>query len=270
MPSRSRQFAKKSLGQNFLTDQSIIKSIVDALTLTADDTVIEIGPGRGALTGRLIESGACVTAIELDRQFVPHLRNQFIDLPNFSVVEADALAIDFAELVRNPKSKIQSPKSARLVANLPYYISTAILQRLAEQRSCFSSLVLMFQREVVERITAKPGDSGRGFLTVIVEAAFSVERLFDVPPTAFVPVPKVWSSVVRLTPKPSQIDDEESFRRLVGIAFAHKRKTILNNLKANYRNSQSALKSSGIDAKRRAETLALSEWMALHSALERN
>lgn len=270
MPSRQRQFANKSLGQNFLTDQAIIKKIVGAVNLSPTETVIEIGPGRGALTERLLQTGATVIAIELDKYLVSEMRERFSEFGNFTVQEANALSVDFGEIIGNPKSKIQNPKSTQLVANLPYYISTAILQKLAEQRESFSSLVLMFQREVVDRITAKPGDSERGFLTVLVESAFSVERLFDVPPTAFQPVPKVWSSVVRLTPKPTHIGDETWFRQLLSDAFGQKRKTILNNLKENYPNAPAALESSGVDPKRRAETLTLPEWIALHETLRRN
>jgi len=264
-------FAKKSLGQNFLVDEKVIGKIVSAIALTPRDTVIEIGPGRGALTEQLVESGANVIGIELDRNLVPVLREQFSESPNFSVYEDDALEANFKELL---KRNVQPPATGggsdvKLVANLPYYISTAILQRLSEQRECFSSLVLMFQREVVDRISAKPGDSDRGFLTVLVEAAFSVQRLFDVPPTAFEPQPKVWSSVVRLTATTSVIEDEPRFRALVSSAFAQKRKTIFNNLKDKYSAAQLALESSFVDPKRRAETLTLPEWITLHNILRR-
>ena len=156
---------------------------------------------------------------------------------------------------------------AKLVANLPYYISTAILQRLSEQRHLFSELVLMFQREVVERITAKPGNSERGYLTVIVEASFDVEKLFDVPPTAFRPVPEVWSSVVTLIPKPGPAFDEAVFGKIVSAAFAHKRKTILNNLKTSINDADICLARAGIDTKRRAESLTLGEWAKLTESI---
>lgn len=268
MVSRQLKFAKKSLGQNFLTDQDIIKKIVDALALTAADTVIEIGPGRGALTEHLIEKAGKVIAIELDRELVPFLRDKFAGYANFVVHEEDALEINFEALIGKTVPPADAGGSdVKLVANLPYYISTAILQRLAEQRSSFSSLVLMFQREVVERISAKPGDSERGFLTVLIEAAFSVERLFDVPPTAFQPVPKVWSSVVCLVPKSKSIGDEESFRDLVSAAFGQKRKTILNNLKGEFPLAGTALAAAGIDPSRRAESLLLEEWLRLSEAI---
>lgn len=258
----SRQpFAKKSLGQNFLVDHNYIDKIVRAVDPREGDTVIEIGPGRGAITERLVDSGANVHAIELDRELVPLLRERFADDENFSVTEADATEVDIAELIPN------SPHSIKLVANLPYYISTAILQRLAEQKEVFSTLVLMFQKEVVDRITAQPGNSDRGYLTVLVETAFIVEKLFDVPPNAFRPVPKVTSSVARLIPKSNSISDPDKFRDLVSKAFLQKRKTILNNLKTHFPNAYEALLKANIDPTRRAESMSLDEWEALFLAI---
>lgn len=274
--------AKKSLGQNFLRDDTVIRRIVDALQHKDTDTVIEIGPGRGALTEKLLDTGAKVIAIEIDREFVPALRVQFHFQPNFSVIEADVLDVDFAKvgtdcvsgrevLIEETSLPTESepPTDAggsdlKLVGNLPYNISTPILQRLIEQRHLFSRLVLMFQREVVERITAPPGGKERGFLSVLVENAFATEHLFDVPPQAFLPMPKVWSAVVLLTPKPAGIGDEPGFRRLVSLSFAQKRKTILNNLKPVLENASVHLAGSGIDGNRRAETLTLEEWKTLY------
>ncbi|MGH9948893.1 MAG: ribosomal RNA small subunit methyltransferase A [Pyrinomonadaceae bacterium] len=294
--SAQRPLAKKSLGQNFLVDQDVIDRILNAVGPTETNLIIEIGPGAGALTKSLVDSDASVIALELDRELIPLLREKFESEPNFRLIEADALEVEFCEIVAssNIGTRLPAPANdadsaltyvrdsafelpdaggsdrAKLVANLPYYISTAILQRLAEQRECFSTLVLMFQREVVERITAEPGNSERGFLTVLVEAAFSVEKLFDVPPTAFRPVPKVWSSVVRLTPKPKSFADEPQFRELISTAFAQKRKTILNNMKHLRPNAAESLKKANIAANRRAETLSLDEWIALYSLLSRN
>jgi len=263
-------FAKKSLGQNFLVDENYVRKIVGSFDLNETDTVIEIGPGRGAITEYLVESGANVIAVELDREFVPMLRERFAANDNFSVVEADATQIDFEQLLKDqkPKTKDERPKT-KLVANLPYYISTPILQHLATQRHLFGSLVLMFQKEVVDRITAKPGDSDRGFLTVLVETGFSVQKLFDVPPTAFQPVPKVTSSVARFVPRESTIDDEKGFRDLISIAFGQKRKTILNNLKAAFPDAKEKLERSGIDPQRRAESLTLDEWLLLFGNRDR-
>lgn len=253
-------FAKRSLGQNFLVDQDFIDKIIKAVDPQPGETILEIGPGRGALTHRLVNSGAKVIAIELDRELVPQLREQFKDSPNFRVIEDNATKVDYARIgLAGSEGQIEF----KVVANLPYYISTAILQNLASQRSCFSSLILMFQREVVGRITAAPGTAERGFLTVLVESAFSVRKLFDVPPNAFRPIPKVVSSVVELTPKPPLVTDNSGFRDLISQGFMQKRKTILNNLKGKNPNIFDVLKESEIDPQRRAESLTLDEWIRL-------
>jgi len=248
--------AKKSLGQNFLRDPNVIERIVGALDLTKDDVVIEIGPGQGALTETLLEKAGRVVAIEFDRDLISPLRVQFHSTDNFELVNADALSIDLSLF-------FTEGKKLKLVANLPYNISTPILQRLIDQRHLFETIVLMFQREVVERITATPGKKERGFLSVLVEDAFETEHLFDVEPQAFVPIPKVWSGVVRLEPKSSAVSDPTSFRRLLSSSFAQKRKTIYNNLKCVFDNASAILLASDIDPTRRAETLTLDEWRKL-------
>lgn len=251
-------FAKKSFGQNFLHDDVVIGHIVAALEPKAGESVIEIGAGRGALTEKLLAAGFNVTAIEFERDMISVLKERFGSQDNFKLIEDDALSVDFA--------KISGSAPVKAVGNLPYNISTAILQRLVSVREHFSLLVLMFQREVGMRITASPGDSERGFLTVMTEAAFDVESLFDVSPEAFAPQPNVWSSVVTLTPKPASVGDETAFRELIGVAFAQKRKTILNNLKRARINAESILAESAIDPKRRAETLSLEEWFRVYAA----
>jgi 16S rRNA (adenine1518-N6/adenine1519-N6)-dimethyltransferase len=201
------------------------------------------------------------------------LKDKFGGFENFTLIEQDALKIDFRELL-NPESEIPNPKS-KLVANLPYYISTAILQKLIEQRACFEEMILMFQREVVERITAQVGNKERGFLTVLVEAFLKAEKLFDVSPKAFRPAPKVWSAIVRLIPKTeTAFDDEKLFRALISAGFAQKRKTILNNLKnapPNLRvkisDAENLLEKAGIASNRRAETLSLEEWKQIFNVL---
>lgn len=266
-------YAKKSFGQNFLVDPNYIDKIISALDLQTGETVVEIGPGRGALTEKLLESGARVIAVELERDMIAALKEKFGDADNFQLIEADALKIDFSKLI-NPKSEIRNPKTAKLVANLPYYISTAILQKLIEQRAAFSEMVLMFQREVVERITAQVGNKERGFLTVLTEAFLDSEKLFDVPPEAFRPAPKVRSAVVRLTPKAEiYFPDEKLFRDIISASFTQKRKTILNNLKnvpvLKSRNidAESILEKSGIAPNRRAESLELNDWKQILAAL---
>ncbi len=274
-----KPFAKKSFGQNFLVDGNYIDKIIRALNPQTGETIIEIGAGRGALTEKLVESGADVLAIELDRDLIPVLLEKFAKYDNFQLVAQDALKIDFKELskIKNQRSKI------KLVANLPYYISTAILQKLIEQRECFSEMILMFQREVVERITAEAGNKERGFLTVLVEAYLQTEKLFDVPPNAFLPVPKVRSAVVRLMPidsKENKLKDEKLFREIVSLGFSQKRKTIQNNLKNTGDELQRKFEKKGnldkifetaeIAPMRRAETLSLQEWKKLVNFIAEN
>lgn len=256
--------AKKSLGQNFLRDQTVIDRLINALDLNSGETVIEIGPGQGALTDRLIVRAATVVAIEFDRDMVSLLHERFGSVSNFHLINDDALNVNFSDALKTHSVD----GKAKLAANLPYNISTPILQRLMDQRHLFSSLVLMFQREVVERITAKAGGKKRGFLSVLVENTFDTEYLFDVPPQAFQPVPKVWSSVVRLTPKHSLITDEALFRKVVSSSFAQKRKNILNNMKVVFSDASKLLEISGIDGRRRAETVSLNEWINLTETIE--
>jgi 16S rRNA (adenine1518-N6/adenine1519-N6)-dimethyltransferase len=265
--------AKKRLGQNFLVDEAYARRIVAALAPRAGETVLEIGPGRGALTGLLVESGARVVAVEFDRELVKPLRARFGGRGNFELVEGDALEVDFCSLV-GPSER------ARVVANLPYNISTAILQRLIVQRLCVSLMVLMLQREVVARINAPPGSTERGYLTVLVEAYCEAEALFDVPPGAFRPVPKVWSSLVRLSVRERgpEVDDERLLWRVVSAGFAQRRKTMLNNLRAAPEElsarveaaggAAALLEAAGVEPSRRAETLTLDEWEAVTRALE--
>ncbi len=279
-------YAKKSFGQNFLVDENYIDKIIAALNPQTGETIIEIGAGRGALTAKLIESGATVVAVELERDMIAVLREQFWGAENFHLIEEDALKIDFRQLSVIPDSRFQIPDSktkdqrpktkdqntkCKLVANLPYYISTAILQKLIEQKDVFSEMILMFQREVVERITAKAGNSERGFLSVLAQAHLETEKLFDVPPSAFRPSPKVTSAVVRLTPKANfEIKNESLFREIVSAAFAQKRKTIYNNLKnsppslrVKIGDLSDFLEKCRIAPNRRAETLTIEEWRCL-------
>jgi 16S rRNA (adenine1518-N6/adenine1519-N6)-dimethyltransferase len=253
--------AKKSLGQNFLIDQIAIDRIVDAVDPRTEDHVIEIGPGHGALTGRLLERGCRVTAIEFDRELIPVLEQRFSSNGRFRLVHKDILNTDLADLANDTPAK--------LVGNLPYNISTPILQRIIVQRASLASMVLMFQREVVKRMTAAPGEKDRGYLTVLVEAAFEVETLFTLPPSSFRPAPKVWSSVVRLLPKPINTRLEEDLKLVAATAFRQKRKTIINNLKQQFPMAEAALSAAAIDTGRRAETLTMDEWRLLTDALVR-
>ena len=264
----------KRFGQNFLTDQRIINRIVKALEPRADETIIEIGPGRGALTAPLLETAGAFVAIEFDRNLIPLLTERFGGKENFKLVESDALVTDFCNVIR-------PATHARVVANLPYNVATAILQRLIEQRGCVTEMVLMLQKEVVERITAGPGGSERGYLSVFVQTYCETEKLFDVAPSSFRPAPKVWSSVLRLRLRErpaSEVRDEKLLWQVVSAGFAQRRKTILNNLRNAPSPLQEIVKAHGgasivlcqaeVDLQRRAETLTLEEWARVSRELE--
>jgi 16S rRNA (adenine1518-N6/adenine1519-N6)-dimethyltransferase len=266
--------AKKSLGQNFLVDDAVVARIVREFAPRAGETVVEIGSGRGALTARLVGEVGRLVAVEFDRELIPVLRERFGRRESFKLVGDDALGVDFC-------SEIAPAAQARVVANLPYNISTAILQRLIAQRACLTELVLMMQREVVERVTAPAGSHERGYLSVLVEYYCESEKLFDVAPDAFRPVPKVWSTVARLSLRErpaAEVRDETLLWQLVGAGFAQRRKTIQNNLRAAPEHLRArvetrggatpALEAAGIEPQRRAETLTLEEWARLSRSLE--
>lgn len=266
-------FPKRRLGQNFLVDQTVAERIVNAVEPRAGETIVEIGPGRGALTAKLLQHAERVVAIEFDRDLVSQLRAAFATNAKLELIEADALDVNFCEV-------IQPAPVARMVANLPYNIATAILQRLIEQRPCISDMALMLQREVVERITAVAGSGERGYLSVLVQAYCETEILFDVAPQAFRPVPKVWSTVLRLRVRPriaAGVKDEALLWKVVSAGFAQRRKTILNNLRDAPEEIQELLKrrggasivlcDAGIPPLRRAETFELDEWAAIVNAI---
>lgn len=260
----------KRLGQHFLKDPRTVQRIVQALNPEANETIVEIGPGTGALTAALLERAGRVVAVEFDENLEPLLRERFSGHPNFKLVMGDALTTNFC-------AAIQPAVRARLAANLPYNISTAILQRLIAQRECLTEIVVMLQREVVERVLAPAGSSERGYLSVLVEAYAETEKLFDVAPGAFRPPPKVWSSVMRLVFTPRIIANEDLFWETVSAGFAQKRKTILNNLRHATGRLQDVLARNGgasivlckanVELQRRAETLTIEEWERIVAAM---
>lgn len=264
----------KRFGQNFLKDPRVINRIIDAFNPRSDETIIEIGPGTGALTSVLVERAGRVIALEFDNHLVPILRERFGNRENFTLLHSDALNADVCEAIK-PDSR------ARLIANLPYNISTAIVQRLISQRHCLTEMVVMLQKEVVDRIQAPAGSSERGYLSVFVEAYCETEKLFDVAPGAFLPKPKVWSTVIRLTFRAKlavEMKNDDLLWMTVSAGFMQKRKTILNNLRNAPGKLHEVIKNNGgasivlckaeVDLQRRAETLTLDEWIRIVRAME--
>ena len=249
--------ARKRFGQNFLHDGAIINSIVGAIAPQRDDHLVEIGPGQGALTEGLVTSCGQLDVIELDRDLVPPLLAAFSVHPHFKLHQADALTFEFTSLINNSEG-------LRVVGNLPYNISTPLIFKLLENASIIKDMHFMLQLEVVQRLAAEPGNKHWGRLGIMSQLHCRVEHLFDVPPEAFNPPPKVQSAIVRLVPhtvSPWPNCDVAALRRVVQVAFAQRRKTLRNNLKGLI--DEAALRELGIDPGARAETLALEQFVQL-------
>lgn len=255
------------LGQNFLVDMGATDRIVSALGDIAGQTVVEIGPGRGAITGTLAARAGHVLAVELDRELAARLREKF-SADRVTVVEQDVLDFDFAAAAAKNEA---APARGRLrvAGNLPYYITSPILLKLAASHAALDLAVLMVQREVADRVAAAPGSRDYGLLSVTVQMYGSVERLFTLPPAAFAPPPEVHSSVFRwrFAPRFAELGVEEAgFLRFVRSAFAQKRKTLANNLRAAGISSvttTAALAAASVPTAARAESLSLETFAAL-------
>ena len=241
---------RKRFGQHFLHDPAVIRRIIDAVAPAAGERIVEIGPGRGALTWGLLERAKRLDVIEIDRDLAQALGSDPRAQNGLQVHLQDALDTDFIGL-RGTGNRL------RVVGNLPYNISTPLLFRLLAQRAAIADMYFMLQKEVVDRMAAKPGTKDYGRLTVMLAAVAEVEGLFDVGPGAFQPRPKVWSAIVRLRPTESPRFDmgrEGVLRTLVTAAFSHRRKTLRNGLKGLL--SSQDIESCGIDPQLRPETLA--------------
>ena len=277
--STQRPQSKPKMGQHFLASEEYATRVVDALGDVSQCTVLEIGPGRGMLTSLLAKRARRLIAVELDRVLAAQLRLKFGMERNVEVIEADVLAIDFDSLF-GPKPGLSrpgidlKPEPVRVVGNLPYYITSDILLRLFEFSKYFDEIVIMVQREVADRIAAKPGGRDYGMLSATAQLYARVENLFTLPPGAFVPPPKVHSSVLRLTIDPQQEKlgvAGDGFIDFLRLSFGQKRKTLWNNLKIKY--EAPALKRALAEAKvkptARAETLSLEESAAVFRALRK-
>ncbi|MDY7219250.1 16S rRNA (adenine(1518)-N(6)/adenine(1519)-N(6))-dimethyltransferase RsmA [Denitrificimonas sp. JX-1] len=253
--------ARKRFGQNFLHDTGVIDRIIRAITPREDEHILEIGPGQGALTESLIGSGAHVDVIEIDLDLIPILKLKFGLKPNFHLHQGDALKFDFAHLDAEPNS-------LRVVGNLPYNISTPLIFHLLNNAHLVSDMHFMLQKEVVERMAAKPGGGDWGRLSIMVQYHCRVEHLFNVGPGSFSPPPKVDSAIVRLVPHselPHPAKDARALDRIVREAFNQRRKTLRNTLK-NILSSQ-AIEAAGVDGSLRPEQLDLAAFVRLADQL---
>ena len=268
---------KPKLGQHFLASDTAAIRIVESLGDLNGATVLEIGPGRGAITAMLARKAQRLIAIELDRVLSAQLRLQFALQPNVEIIEGDILKIEL-DTVFGPKPGVlrpgieYRPEPARVVGNLPYYITSDILLRLFDYHRYFSTIVIMVQKEVADRLAASPGTRDYGLLSATAQLYGDVEKLFVLPPGAFSPPPKVHSAVVRITIKPkleSLQVDEDGFISFLKTSFGQKRKTLWNNLKTRYNEAalRAALAKSGVKPTVRAEALPLQKSAALFRAL---
>lgn len=258
--------ANKKLGQNFLINENIIEEIIDKANITKDDMVIEIGPGLGSLTKRLLENAGKVIAIELDDNLIDLLNNRFSMYDNFEIIHNDVLKVDLKEII----SKYDSVK---VVANLPYYITTPIIMKLLEDRLSIKSITVMVQKEVGERICSTNKDKEYGAITVSVRYYTEPNIIIDVPKDNFMPAPEVDSCVIKLdmlkTPR-VEVKDEKLFFRLIKSAFSQRRKTINNSLTGIGKSKEEIneiLQKLNIDSKNRAENLSIEQYAEIANML---
>lgn len=258
----------KSLGQNFLTDVSVLDDIIESSDINNEDFVIEIGPGVGTLTKELLKKAKKVCAIELDSGLIPILKEEIGEEKSFELINKDAMKVDFNEV-------IGEEKSVKLVANLPYYVTTPIISRILNEKYSFKSLIIMIQKEVAERINSKPSCKEYGALTILVQYYCNTSIVRTVKPSSFIPEPKVDSTVIKLEKLPEpriKVDDEKLFFKVVRDAFNMRRKTLWNALKPLGLSSddmKTAFDNAGIDPKRRGETLSIEEFGHLADAVHR-
>ncbi|MDQ7089644.1 MAG: 16S rRNA (adenine(1518)-N(6)/adenine(1519)-N(6))-dimethyltransferase RsmA [Methylococcales bacterium] len=249
--------ARKRFGQNFLEDHGIIYQIIASIQAQKGQHWVEIGPGQGALTHPLLETGVTLDVVELDRDLVTLLTQKFEPHPQLTIHSADALKFDFQALVN-------SDEKLRIIGNLPYNISTPLLFHLLSNAHSIADMHFMLQKEVVERICAVPGSKKYGRLTVMMNYYCASEHLFDVPPESFKPIPKVNSAIVRLIPHstaPVTLNERKTLNTIVTAAFSQRRKTIRNSLKKHLNEDQ--IKQLGIDPKVRAEEVGLEDFAKL-------
>ncbi|HUL30494.1 MAG TPA: 16S rRNA (adenine(1518)-N(6)/adenine(1519)-N(6))-dimethyltransferase RsmA [Thermodesulfobacteriota bacterium] len=262
-------FAKKRLGQHFLVDRNILSKVVQTAEIRKEDVILEIGPGLGEMTLALARSARRVIAVEIDAALAEILRKKLADLPNVEVVKSDILKVDFKSLFEEERRPV------KVVANLPYQISTPLLFRFIESKEFFSTLTLMLQKEVAARMAAPPGGKEYGPLSIFVQVYLDASVRFSIKPSAFFPAPKVDSAVVHMVWKGNprvESQDEEWFKKVVKASFGYRRKTLVNALKHSELplpdSIESKMEAAEIDPRRRPETLTMEEFIRLAAALK--
>lgn len=259
--------ANKRLGQNFLIDENVIDTIANTSNLTSEDLVIEIGPGLGTLTAKLLEKAGKVISIELDDRMIAILKERFFMYDNFEIINQDVLKVDLKELIAANKQK-GSIKNVKIVANLPYYITTPIIMRLLEEKLDIQSITVMIQKEVADRLAAIPGEKNSGAITYTVYYYSQVEKILTVPNTSFIPEPEVESEVIKLNLRkdpPIIVKEKEKFFKIIKVAFMQRRKTLVNaisnsDLLISKPQIETILKEINKDTRIRGEALTIQDF----------
>lgn len=256
----------KSLGQNFLIDDSVLEDIITAADITSDDFIMEIGPGVGTLTKLLLKKAKKVYSIELDSNLIPILNEELKDFENFKLINQDALKVDINEIIGDERH-------VKVVANLPYYVTTPIISKLLKEKNNIDSIIIMIQKEVAQRIAASPNTKEYGAITLLVQYYCDVNKIRIVSPSSFIPRPKVDSMVISLKKLPEPrciVENEELFFKVVRESFNMRRKTLSNSLKnigLDKEKLNMAFKNAGIDPIRRGETLSIHEFGKLSDCI---
>ena len=280
-PSRTKEILakhgftfKKSLGQNFLTEPNILRKIVATAAIDDQTNVIEVGPGIGALTEQLAKHARQVLAFEIDDRLIPVLQDTLAPYSNIQVIHQDVLQADLSTMIREA---FTDERPIKVVANLPYYITTPIMMHFLESQAPIQEMVVMMQKEVADRISAVPGTKAYGSLSIAFQYYMEAELAFIVPKTVFVPQPNVDSAILKLTRRATpavEVTDEKEFFKLTKAAFQLRRKTLWNNLQNSYGKDEktkewlkASLAASEIDPTRRGETLSLAEFSRLSNEM---
>ncbi len=266
--------ANKKLGQNFLIDENVVTSIVEAANIAKDDLVIEIGPGLGTLTKELLQKAGKVIAIELDERMIRILNDRFFMEQHFEIINEDVLKVDLVELIKQNKEKF-GLKKAKIVANLPYYITTPIIMKLLEEKLEIESITVMVQKEVADRLTQIPGGKNCGAITYTVYYYATSEEVLRVPKHSFIPEPEVESAVIHLKVRkePSvKVEDEKKFFALIKVAFMQRRKTFLNavsnsGIAISKERLEQILQELNIDIKIRGEALTMEQFASIEEKM---
>lgn len=267
--------ANKSLGQNFLISEKVVNSIVESSEITKEDLVIEIGPGLGTLTKELLEKAGKVICIELDKNMIKILEDRFSLYNNFEVILNDVLKVDLNSIIKKEKEK-NNLKNAKIVANLPYYITTPIIMKLLEEKLDLESITVMIQKEVADRLIAIPGEKDTGAITYAVYYYSVAEKILEVPKESFIPEPEVTSEVIKLKIRKNEIVDVENKElmfKIIKNAFMQRRKTLLNALTnakifKSKEEGKEILKKLKLDENVRAEKLSLEKFAELNKLIE--